>query len=589
MSPTDNNKFYLELLRAYIDSANDAFFVLCDEMKFHISNKRTENWLGQSEEVLTAHNHRIPITELIGNKESERIFIEAFTKTLKGKPTQIELLIKPKKALSRWIEINMNKVNIQDGDLVICVARDVTSKREQTAALEHLALNDPLTNLPNRAQLRNILDDLIQKPGQQTFSMVLLDLDLFKEINDTLGHQVGDIFLQQIALRIVSATPDDATVTRFGGDEFAVVLPGLDEEQASDAAKSILRSLQYPFSMKAADSSLIEKKTEVSLGISASMGVASFPKHAGDTETLLRRAEIAMYQAKKAHVDLAIYSAEKDQHNVVRLTLLGELQHGIETKQLLLNFQPIIDLHKGKLVSTEVLIRWQHPERGLVPPDLFIPLAEQTGLIKPLTWWALDTGLQQCAEWKKRDLDLNISVNISPHTLYDLELVDRVVNLLDKWSIDANKLILEITESAVMADSERALEILRKLNNTGVQLAIDDFGTGHSSLGYLKRLPVDIIKIDKSFVIGMLNDKSDAMIVRAIIDLAHNLGLRVTAEGVEQPEVNDTLAELGCNYAQGFHFGYPVVAEMFEQSFKHLFAPASVDLKTYFQSNDKHH
>jgi len=206
-----------------------------------------------------------------------------------------------------------------------------------------------------------------------------------------------------------------------------------------------------------------------------------------------------------------------------------------------------------------------------------------------LTWWALDTGLQQCAEWKKKGLNPNISINISPHTLYDLELVNQVVNLLDKWSIDANKLILEITESAVMADSERALEIFRQLNNIGVQLAIDDFGTGHSSLGYLKRLPVDIIKIDKSFVISMLNDKSDAMIVRTIIDLAHNLGLKVTAEGVEKREMNDALAGLGCDYAQGFHFGYPVVAEMFDKSFKHLFAPAAVSHKTYFESNGKHH
>ncbi|MDH5648459.1 MAG: bifunctional diguanylate cyclase/phosphodiesterase [Gammaproteobacteria bacterium] len=570
MTPTDDAKFYLELLRAYIDSANDAFFVLCDEMKFHVSNKRTENWLGQSEETLTAHNRRIPITDLLGDHDTVKRFVTAFKTTLSGKPTQVECLIKPNNSIARWVEINMNRVNVDEGDLVICVARDVTAKKEQSATLERLAHYDPLTDLPNRAHLRNILDDAIKNSKKESVgvALALLDLDLFKEINDTLGHQVGDVFLQQISLRLVSAAPANATITRFGGDEFALVLPDTDEAAAREISRSILQSLHYPFALNTVQSrGGMTPKADISLGISASIGIATFPRHANNTETLLRRAEIAMYQAKKAHVDLAVYSEEKDQHNVIRLTMLGELQHGIEAKQLSLDYQPIIDLGKMKIISMEALIRWHRPDNDEVQPDIFIPLAEQTGLIKPITWWALDSALQQCAHWKNSGLVLNASVNISPHTLYDMELANHVEKLIQKWSVNPNQLILEITESAVMADSERALEIFRRLNSVGVQLAIDDFGTGHSSLGYLKRLPVDIIKIDKSFVINMLKDKSDAMIVHAIINLAQNLGLRVTAEGVESQDVCDMLVQLGCNHAQGFYFGKPVDADALGQQF----------------------
>jgi len=416
--------------------------------------------------------------------------------------------------------------------------------QEGRLLLEHQALHDVLTDLPNRALIEDRLQQAILSAKRQARSLALLimDLDGFKEVNDTLGHHMGDLLLQQVAVRLQNILRKSDTVARLGGDEFAVLLPSADAEKAVLAARKILDALKSPFPIQGHI-----------LDIGGSIGIALFPTHGADGTTLVRRADVAMYVAKRASTGFAIYDSEHDQHSMAQLALTGEFSHAIENQQLALYYQPKIDLKSGCLVSAEALARWHHPQHGLIMPDKFIPLAERTGLIKPLTQWGLNTALRQCASWREAGLDLSVAVNLSARNLPEPQLAENIARMLENWNVPAGWLELEITESAIMTDPVRALNILTRLDAMGVRLAIDDFGTGYSSLSYLKKLPVDTIKIDKSFVMHMSTDKNDEVIVRSTIDLAHNLGLRVVAEGVERQEAWEMLNELDCDMAQGYY------------------------------------
>ena len=439
---------------------------------------------------------------------------------------------------------------------------DQTSElRAQATALEKQAMrsatHDALTDLPNRALLYDRLEQAIHVGARDRthLAVLILDLDRFKEINDTLGHNNGDRIIKQVATRLRGAISESDTIARLGGDEFAILLPALaDAKDATGMARKIQGELQAPFILEG-----------LKLDVQASVGIALCPEHGTDPDTLLQRADVAMYVAKRNHSGLVEYSAKLDRHSPHRLMLMGELRQAIDREELELHYQPKVHIGTGLVKEVEALVRWRHQVHGLMPPDQFIPLAESTGLINPLTLWVLNEGLRQCAIWRNEGLELGVAVNLSAQVLLDLDLPDIVARVLDSHDVPPSKLVIEITESTIMVDRDRAMQVLTRLAAMEVRLSIDDFGTGYSSLSYLSRMPVKEIKIDKSFVMDMDHDGNNASIVRATIDLAHNLGLEVIAEGVENDVVLSCLEALGCDAAQGFHFARPVDAERFAQ------------------------
>jgi diguanylate cyclase len=415
------------------------------------------------------------------------------------------------------------------------------------------ALSDALTGLPNRILLHDRTGQAIRQADRELVpaALLLLDLDRFKEVNDTLGHHYGDQLLIQVGERLRAALRQVDTVARLGGDEFAVLLPRIETaEGAVTVANKLQAALEEPFVLEG-----------LALEVEASIGLALYPEHGNDPDELLQRADIAMYAAKQAHAGFVLFDPKLDQHSPRRLALLGELRRAIEHQQLVLHYQPKVDAHTRRVLGVEALVRWQHPTHGLIPPDEFIPLAERTGLITPLTHHVLDAALRQCRAWQQAGHELTVAVNISTRRLLDLALPDEVAGLIAACQVPARLLVLEITESTIMTDPTRALEVLGRLNEMGVQLAIDDFGIGYSSMAYLKSLPVHELKVDRSFVAQMTSNTSDAVIVRSTVDLGRNLGLRVVAEGVEDQTTWHELDALGCDAIQGYHVSRPVPAD----------------------------
>lgn len=420
--------------------------------------------------------------------------------------------------------------------------------------LRHQALHDALTSLPNRALLHDRLKEGIasERRTGRPLALLFMDLDRFKEVNDTFGHQYGDRLLQETASRLRGLLRESDTIARLGGDELAVLLPDTDVDGAIVAASKILKVQEQPF--------VIEGYT---LNVGASIGIALSPQHGVDANTLMRHADVAMYVAKRSRCGYAIYAADQDRHAPSRLAFLSELRFAIEQDQLVVFYQPQADFKTGQVIRVEALVRWQHPRRGMVPPSEFIALAEQTGLIGPLTLWVLNAALRECGAWRKAGWDVGVSINLSAQNLHHPQLPGTVADLLQTWSVPASALWVEITESTLMADPAQALETLTSLSRAGVQISIDDYGTGYSSLAYLKRLPVDEIKIDRSFVSQMAKDDNDAAIVRSTVGLGHDLGLTVVAEGVESEMTWDLLASLGCDVAQGYYLSPPMPASRF--------------------------
>jgi diguanylate cyclase (GGDEF)-like protein len=424
--------------------------------------------------------------------------------------------------------------------------------RRQARQNQHQALHDSLTDLPNRVLFRERVEEAIAVAGRagRGIAVMLMDLDRFKEVNDTLGHHSGDLLLCAIGPRLRQAVRVTDVVARLGGDEFAVLVPGVDEPGAAIAtARQLLAALENPFSLDA-----------LTVEVEASIGIALYPDHGADGTTLLQHADVAMYVAKEAHMGMELYAPEHDLYSRDRLTLVGELRHAVDTGELVLHYQPKVDVRTGAVRGVEALLRWEHPERGLMAPDEFLPSAEHTGLIRPLTSRVLDDAVAQCDVWRRAGHELSVSVNLSARNLHDVQLPDEIACVLQRWSLPPSALDLEITESAIMADPVRALGVARRLRELGVGLSIDDFGTGYSSLSYLNQFPITEIKIDKSFVIEMSDNDDDAAIVRSTIGLARNLGLEVVAEGVETQRVYDRLTELGCDFVQGFLVCAPVPA-----------------------------
>jgi diguanylate cyclase (GGDEF)-like protein len=442
------------------------------------------------------------------------------------------------------------RVDVERDDEIGALAKAFDSMRDGIAKREHqirrLAYWDSLTALPNRAQFVLLLDDALSaaRKGEHEAFVLMMDLDRFKHVNDVMGHDFGDDLLRQVAERLrqhMAVADASAHVARLGGDEFAVLLTATTVENARTVAAGILQVLEVPISLD-----------DQTVDIGAGLGISAFPAHGASPEELLSMAEVAMYQAKRRNDGAIVYEAAMDTASAKSLGLLSELRNAIERDEFRLHLQPKLRLDTGEVVGAEALVRWVHPERGNVFPDEFIPFAEQTGFIRVLTRWVLDQSAALCRQLAEQGIHLKISVNLSTRDLLDQDLPVKFGEILDRHQLQPASFCLEITESAIMDDPVRAQGTLERLHAMGVELSIDDFGTGYSSLAYLKRLPVDELKIDKSFVLNMEHDIGDTKIVRSTIDLGHNMGLRVVAEGVESEAVWRLLAALGCDQAQGY-------------------------------------
>jgi diguanylate cyclase (GGDEF)-like protein/PAS domain S-box-containing protein len=458
-----------------------------------------------------------------------------------------------------WVDVSASVVAgaTDQADFAIVMIQDISQQKAAEAALvsqaelnEHQALHDALTGLANRTLFRDRIDQAlrVRRRTQTRAAVLVMDLDGFKEINDSLGHAAGDELLVELGRRLTATLRDSDTVARLGGDEFGVLLPeAIVPEDVLAAVARMRGAIESPVTVQG-----------LPLSLEASIGIALCPDDGNDVETLVRCADGAMYHAKREKLGWAFYDSNCIPQGTSRLTMVGELRRALDEHELVLHYQPKACLADGEVRSVEALLRWQHPARGLVPPDEFIPVAEQTGLIKPLTLYVIDEALQQARAWQESGVRLAAAVNLSARSLIDPDFPAQVAGLLERWNVDPNLLELEITESAMLTDPARTKEILQQLDAMRIRISIDDFGTGYSSLAYLKRLPVSEIKIDRSFVMNMDHDEDDATIVRSTIDLGRNLGLDVVAEGVETAETWDLLASLHCTAAQGYYLSRPI-------------------------------
>ncbi len=435
---------------------------------------------------------------------------------------------------------------------------DITARKEGEKELlrlaelnRHQALYDQLTGLPNRSQLHQRIEQCLttSRSNRTGFALLVIDLDRFKEINDSLGHHSGDDLLREVAGRLQGAVRTPDIVARLGGDEFGILMHGLTDAQSGwlRRVEGIKAALEQPVFVQ-----------DIPISVEASVGIAFYPTHGDSVELLLQRADVAMYIAKHENRGHATYNPQEDDNNSTKLSLLGRLRHAIDNNELILHYQPLLDLHAGTVTRVEALVRWQHPSHGLLLPAQFIPIAERTALIKPLTRYVLDAAVGQCKQWEREGRDLSVAVNLSTRNLSEPDLVEDVASTLAKWRLDPGKLLLEITESAIMSDPARTEGVLRTLSGLGIRLAVDDFGAGYTSLAYLARLPLDQVKIDRSFVAGILDDEHDRAIVQAIVHLCKDLGLQVVAEGVETAPTLDELTRLDCDVMQGYHLAKPL-------------------------------
>jgi diguanylate cyclase (GGDEF)-like protein/PAS domain S-box-containing protein len=486
-------------------------------------------------------------------ERQQSIFDALLQHVFEGRAFEAE--VTARRASGTEFELDLHLVPVEDGGQLthwVAFLRDVTQTKHQVTSLRHQAMHDGLTGLPNRTMLFEKLECAVEssRAGGVKLALMLMDLDRFKEVNDTFGHQFGDALLKQVSFRLQNQLRGDDFAARLGGDEFAAVLPHVaDSTTAATTARRILGTLEQPF--------VIEGQV---LEVGGSIGIALFPEHGGDARTLLRRADVAMYSAKQKQSGYSFHEEDRESHTPDQLALVVELRGAVERGELVAHYQPKLHLRSGIMTRVEVLVRWDHPQRGHLAPSQFIPLAERTGLIRGVTDWLLDHTIGQCRVWQDAGAPIHIAVNVSARSLLDQSLPGKVQSALDRWNVDPRFLKIEITESSIMADPAHALAILSMLQSMGVRLSVDDFGTGYSSLTHLRELPIDEIKIDKSFVIGMRTSDADAAIVRTVIDLAHNLGKQVCAEGVEDEETWRMLKALGCDLAQGYWIARPMGA-----------------------------
>ena len=487
----------------------------------------------------------------------------AFRSLVAGDPGGFTAQYRVRRANGAWTRLEVTGQNLLEDPRVrgvVLKSRDVSQARGAADYVRYLATHDALTGLPNRSLMLDRIAQATARAHRDHLHVAVLaiDIDRFRTVNETLGHAAGDTLLRQVSERLRQATRDIDTVARVAGDLFVVLLPAVEAPGlAGKVAERILADLRRPFG--ASDSEL---------HVSVSIGMSLYPQDATGAEDLLKYADAALHAAKTdGSGDYRYFRPRIDRELRERMALEGGLRRAAERGELVLHYQPKVDLATHRVRGAEALVRWRHPELGLVQPSRFIPLAEETGLIMSLGEWVLRAACTQLRGWRDAGLELNVSVNVSARQFQQANLVERIVEVLDETGVDPGWLEIELTESSVIEDAERAIASLRKLKEHGVRVAIDDFGTGYSSLSYLKRLPLDVLKIDQSFVQGVTGDHDSAAIVKAIIGLARSLGIEVIAEGVELQGDVDFLSAWGCNQAQGFYFGRPVPSDDFRRLF----------------------
>ncbi|MEO0411069.1 MAG: EAL domain-containing protein [Pseudomonadota bacterium] len=454
-------------------------------------------------------------------------------------------------------EICISDLTIRREKLRVIILRDITESKAQRRELEHQALHDALTGLPNRVLLNDRLDHAMKTAHRagEPMALLLIDLDDFKDVNDTLGHHVGDLLLVEIAERLKRPLRDSDTVARLGGDEFAVLLP---------AATDMNRAVEIAHRLREAVLEPVQLNDDLAAFVGASIGVAMYPDHSNDAIRLMQCADVAMYCAKDGPDKIVLYDSEQDNNNLRSLTLSSSLRKAIDDEAVSLVFQPKLSLNSQKVTSVEALARWNDPTLGIVEPDEFIAHAERTGQIRDLTTMLVGKATKQIADWQSRGLDLTVSVNLSPRSLLDEGLPQKIQTILADHGVLGSKLTLEITETAIVLDPTKAQNILKGLNDLGIALSIDDFGTGYSSLSILQQLPVKELKVDRSFVQHMLERTGDDVIVRSTIALAHSLDMTVVAEGVETPALIKRLGDLDCDFVQGYAISTALDGPAFE-------------------------
>jgi len=456
------------------------------------------------------------------------------------------------------VELALRKISIGQENWAMAILRDITASKAHEEKLKHLALHDSLTSLPNRLLLNDRLDQALRvaRRSGEPVDLAILDLDRFKEVNDTLGHQVGDALLVMVAERLIECMREGDTIARLGGDEFAVLLPkATNHASAQDVAERIRRSLLTPFSLAG----------RVSLEVGVSIGLANYPADADQGSKLMQCADVAMYEAKRNATGIERYDPTKDLNSIRTLVLSGGFRQALDSDQLKLVYQPKLDLRSGSVCSFEMLTRWYHPDHGPIPPVEFIPQVEESGNIIPFTRWTLERTIECLDRWRKENLKFSLALNLSPRSLHCREISSIIESLVKQNAISPSQIILELTETAVMLDPEGAIERLQYLHEIGLRISIDDFGTGYSSLSLLRRLPLDELKIDKSFIENMTSNPQDKVIVASTIDLAHNLGLEVVAEGVETETQMEVLKDIGCDVVQGFLISEPIDGERLDE------------------------
>lgn len=470
------------------------------------------------------------------------------------KTKELEITQEELRALNEQLEEKVKERTAALLELNEHLNSEVAERKKAEETVKQMAYFDPLTNLPNKTHLYQSLSNAITESSsqKQSIALLMLDLNRFREVNDALGYRQGDDLLKTVGLRLQSLLKGNQMLARYNADAFAVLMPDAGSECAINLAREILKTMDGPFDFSG-----------LKLYVQASIGISLFPGHGNEADILIRRAEVAMHQAKIGGNGYSIFTGEFENGTSRRLSMAGDLRHAIENNQLILYCQPKVDIKSGLVCGAEALLRWQHPKQGMVSPNEFIPIAEYTGLIKPLTYWVFDAAVRQCFAWQEEKLDIPLSVNLSVRNLHDLTLMDKIKGMITTWGIKPAGIEVELTESAFTEDPA-VYATLTQIRNMGINIFIDDFGTGYSSLSYLQKLPINAIKIDKSFVSDMTTNEKSVNIVNSTIGLAHNMGLKVVAEGVEDNEIYNMLSGLGCNDAQGYYISKPMPMEQLQ-------------------------
>jgi diguanylate cyclase (GGDEF)-like protein/PAS domain S-box-containing protein len=539
-----------ERYRQIVETAFEGVWIIDNNKRTTFVNRRMADMLGYSPDEMLGK----PVLMFM-EADAQAAFGASRDERRKVHQAEHEFRFRRKDGSELWVLLEASADQDPAGNYLgsLAMVTDVTERRRVQKALEYQALHDALTGLPNRVQLADRFGRALAsaESAQDHVAVLILDLDHFKEVNETFGHQAGDRLLEQVGPRLRSEIRPDDMVARLGGDEFAVLLTKTDATAATLAAARLLEALERPFEVEGQH-----------LDVAVSIGIAMSPDDGDNPNTLLRRADIALFVAKQQRGAFVRYVPEQERQGASRLTLMAELREALQKDhELFLQFQPLVRLRDRSLAGVEALVRWRHPQRGLVPPMEFVPFAEKTRLIKPLTRWVLVSALQQAVAWQRAGHSIPVSVNISMRDLIDPEFPETIAALVRGAQASPSLLVLEITESLIMTEPERAIRTLSQLRELGVRLAVDDFGTGYSSLAYLDRLPINEIKIDKSFVAAMTGEASGANIVRASVELGHSLQLESVAEGVEDARTWDLLGALGCDLAQGYFISRPMVAD----------------------------